>query len=669
MVGFAVFRAKGSSDTRVAQGVEHALEQLRRQHADVDIQLVSSSVAYTLASYDAAIMTLVEGAALTVLVVFLFLRSWRATLVAAIALPLSILPAFAVMAWFGYTLNSITLLALTLVIGILVDDAIVEIENIERHLDMGKRPYRAALDASDAIGFAVVAITATIVAVFLPVSFIGGFVGQYFAPFGVTVSAAVLASLLVARLVTRSWRRTCSRQAAGRPAPGSRPCHRPARALPAHAGLGAAASPQEPGAGRRLPGRVAGAGAAAAVGLHARQRSQPEPGRRVLSAGHATVPDGRQARRDGGAAAPAAKCAPSSPRRAARTRPARPTSPTQVLIRLVPADQRELSQKAFEHAVRPLLDAFPDTRYAFRGDSAARDVSIILAGADADALSRAAHALERDMRALPGLANVQVKEPLPRPELLIRPRADEAARAGVTTASIGTVARIATVGDTNANSARFNFADRQVPVRVLLPALEQGDLQALGNLRVSTDSGATVALRSVADIGYGSGPARIERSARLRRISVDADLSGTTLGTALEAIDALPALRELPAGVRRIEYGDAEYMREMFEKFSVAMTFGVLMVYAVLILLFRDFLQPLTILTSLPLAIGGAVGGLLLYGAAIDLPVVIGLLMLMGIVTKNSILMVEFVIEKRRHGMARHEALMQSGAERADPSS
>ena len=327
MVGFAVFRAKGSSDTRVAQGVEHALEQLRRQHADVDIQLVSSSVAYTLASYDAAIMTLVEGAALTVLVVFLFLRSWRATLVAAIALPLSILPAFAVMAWFGYTLNSITLLALTLVIGILVDDAIVEIENIERHLDMGKRPYRAALDASDAIGFAVVAITATIVAVFLPVSFIGGFVGQYFAPFGVTVSAAVLASLLVARLVTPLMAAYLLAPA-GRPAPGSRPCHRPARALPAHAGLGAAASPQEPGAGRRLPGRVAGAGAAAAVGLHARQRSQPEPGRRVLSAGHATVPDGRQARRDGGAAAPAAKCAPSSPRRAARTRPARPTSPT-----------------------------------------------------------------------------------------------------------------------------------------------------------------------------------------------------------------------------------------------------------------------------------------------------------------------------------------------------
>ena len=225
VVGFAVFRARGPA-TRVAQGVEHALEQLRRQHADVDIQLVSSSVAYAgqlrRGHHDAG-----EGAALTVLVVFLFLRSWRATLVAAIALPLSILPAFAVMAWFGYTLNSITLLALTLVIGILVDDAIVEIENIERHLDMGKRPYRAALDASDAIGFAVVAITATIVAVFLPVSFIGGFVGQYFAPFGVTVSAAVLASLLVARLVTRSWRRTCSRPSR-RPASARKPAMPPA---------------------------------------------------------------------------------------------------------------------------------------------------------------------------------------------------------------------------------------------------------------------------------------------------------------------------------------------------------------------------------------------------------------------------------------------------------
>ena len=329
VVGFAVFRAKGSSDTRVAQGVEHALEQLRRQHADVDIQLVSSSVAYTLASYDAAIMTLVEGAALTVLVVFLFLRSWRATLVAAIALPLSILPAFAVMAWFGYTLNSITLLALTLVIGILVDDAIVEIENIERHLDMGKRPYRAALDASDAIGFAVVAITATIVAVFLPVSFIGGFVGQYFAPFGVTVSAAVLASLLVARLVTPLM---AAYLLAPKPPAGQR---------------------QEAGHATGLLGRylrmldwalrhrrkslaLAAAFLAASLALAPLLPSGFMPVSDLsLSRVDVFFPPGTPlSQTDGKLDEMAArlrqrpKCAPSSPRRAARTRPARPTSPT-----------------------------------------------------------------------------------------------------------------------------------------------------------------------------------------------------------------------------------------------------------------------------------------------------------------------------------------------------
>ena len=253
-----------------------------------------------------------------------------------------------------------------------------------------------------------------------------------------------------------------------------------------------------------------------------------------------------------------------------------------------------------------------------------------------------------------------------RAELLIRPRADEAARAGVTAASIGTVARIATVGDTNANSARFNFADRQVPVRVLLPALEQGDLQALGNLRVSTDSGATVALRSVADIGYGSGPARIERSARLRRISVDADLSERRWAPRWKPSTPCPpcaSCRPACAGSSTATRSTCGKCSRVQRRHDLRRADGVCGADPAV----PGFPAALTILTSLPLAIGGAVGGLLLYGAAIDLPVVIGLLMLMGIVTKNSILMVEFVIEKRRHGLARHEALMQSGAERARP--
>ncbi|MFJ7142179.1 efflux RND transporter permease subunit [Pseudomonas protegens] len=669
VVGFAVFRAKGSSDTQVAAGVAAALQRLQAQNPDVEIHPISSSVDYTLASYDAAIMTLIEGALLTILVVFIFLRSWRATLVAAIALPLSILPTFAVMAVFGYSLNSITLLALTLVIGILVDDAIVEIENIERHLEQGKRPYQAAIDASDAIGFAVVAITATIVAVFLPVSFIGGFVGQYFTPFGITVSAAVLASLLVARLVTPLMAAYLLKPKA----PSRHGPHPPApRGLLArYLRLLEWALKH-----RRKSLGIAGLFLIGSFALVPLLPSGFMPVNDIsLSRIDVSLPPGSSlARTDKVLSGMAEQL---------RRRPevlsvfvtaggedssgATDVATARLLVRLVPADQRELSQKDFEQSLRPLLNGFADLRYAFRGESAARDISIILVGADGQALSQAAHALQREMRGIEGIANVQVNEPLLRPELLIQPRVDEAARAGVSPLAIGSVARIATVGEINASSARFNFHDRQVPIRVLLPAIEQGDLNALNNLGVSSDSGKVLPLSAVADIGYGSGPARIERFSRLRRVSVDADLAGLTLGAALEAIDQLPAMDPLPEGVRRVEYGDAEYMNEMFDKFGVAMGLGIMMVFAVLVLLFRDFLQPLTILVALPLSIGGAFGGLLLYGAAIDLPVVIGLLMLMGIVTKNSILMVEFTIENRRAGLPRHQALIQSGAERARP--
>ncbi|OXI92541.1 MULTISPECIES: efflux RND transporter permease subunit [Burkholderia] len=673
VVGFAVYRAKGSSDTIVASGVQAALERLRRQHPDIEIREVASMVDYTLASYDATMATLIEGAVLTVLVVFFFLRSWRATLVAAVALPLSMLPTFAVMLGFGYRLNSITLLALTLVIGILVDDAIVEIENIERHLDLGKRPFQAAIDAADAIGFAVVAITATIVAVFLPVSFIGGIVGRYFTPFGVTVSVAVLASLLVARLVTPLLAAYLMQP-------------KPAGAL-GHAS--AAGAP---------PGRVLGRYLALLDWALRHRRTCVFAGAAFFAVSLAIVPllpSGFLPTNDVSQSRIEVTLPPGTPlaktdavlqqiAAEARRRPevlaafttaggedasgTTDVSTGTVMLRLLPAGQRELGQKAFEQSLRPALDKLADIRYAFRADGAARDVSIILVGADPARLSAAASALQRDMRNVPGIANVQVNEPLARPEIQVRPRFDEAARAGVTTHAIGTVARIATVGDINANSARFNLRDRQVPVRVALPEAERGDLNTLRQLRVATDGGTSVPLQAVADVDFGSGPSRIERFDRLRRVSVDADLTnGMTLGTVLDAVDTLPSMRALPDGVRRAEYGDAEYMSEMFSRFGAAMTFGILMVLAVLTLLFRDFLQPLTILTALPLSVGGALGALLLYGAAIDLPVVIGMLMLMGIVTKNSILMVDFAIEKRREGMPRHQALLQSGAERARP--
>lgn len=672
VVGFAVYRAKGSSDTMVAQGVEATIAGLQRTHGDLKIQQFDSSVDYTRSSYKMSMMTLVEGAALTVVVVFFFLRNWRATLVASIALPLSILPTFAAMAWLGYTLNSITLLALTLVIGILVDDAIVEIENIERHLDMGKRPFRAAIDASDAIGFAVVAITATIVAVFLPVSFIGGYIGRYFTQFGITVSVAVLASLLVARLATPLL-------AAYLMKPKTR------------MGSGADGAHAQPGTlmvrylglldwslrHRRI---ALGIGAAFLIGSLLLVPLLPTGFLPVsdLSLTQLNVtltPGSPLAQTDEKLREVADQIGQRKEVNAVFTLAggqdaagANDVTKGMLLVRLKPPGERALDQKGFEQSLRQDLNRFDDMRFTFQGESDARDVSIILLSADPAKLSQTANELQRQMRGVTGIANVQVNEPLARPELLIQPRVHEAALAGISASSIGSIMRIATLGDIDANSARFNLSDRQIPIRVALDERSRNDLEILRNLQIPTDDGASIPLHAVAAVGFADGPARIERFDRLRRVSVDADLiSGVTLGDALANINTLPALQSLPEGVRRVEYGDAEYMNEMFDKFSVAMGLGILMVYAVLVLLFKDFLQPITILVALPLSIGGAIVGLLLYGAALDLPAVIGILMLMGIVTKNSILLVEFANEKRREGVSRNEALLRSGAERARP--
>ena len=663
VIGFNVFRAKGSSDTEVAKGVEAAVAGLQNQYPDIRIRNVHSTVDSTRENYDTAIDTLLEGAALTVLVVFLFLRNWRSTLVAALALPLSILPAFAVMYAFGYTLNSVTLLGLTLVIGILVDDAIVEIENIENHLAMGKRPFQAAIDAADAIGFAVVAITGTIVAVFLPVSFISGIVGRYFSQFGITVSAAVLSSLLTARLATPLLA---------------------AYLLQPHKGATSA---------ERAHGFFMRSYLKLLTLALTHRKTTLTAGVLVLAASFAMLlplPTGFMPKSDVGYSRITVSLPPGSTvaqtdrvlhtlsdgirrhpevaRVFATAGSGGDTAKGELLVRLRDHKERDVSLSAFEQKLRGTLAQTPDIRYAFQNENIQRDINIILTGNDPAQLSATARKLKNQMQGIAGAANVQVNEPLSRPGLQIRLLPDEAARAGVTPQAVGTLLRIATIGGLDSESARYNLSDRQISIRTVLPENARDDIQTLKNLRVPSSNGGTVPLHTVADIRYAAGSAAITRFDRERRISIEADLnSGHTVGEVLEQANALPAMQNLPAGIRTPEYGDAEYMGEMFEQFGMAMGFGVLMVLVVLILLFRDFLQPVTIITALPLSLGGALGGLLLYGAALDLSSVIGILMLMGIVTKNSILLVDFIIEKRRHGVARARAIYQSGAERARP--
>ncbi|CUX20594.1 MULTISPECIES: efflux RND transporter permease subunit [Rhizobium/Agrobacterium group] len=665
VVGFSVFRSKGSSDTAVENGVDATIDRLTDTYPVVEIDRVLSTVDYTRASYEVAMETLIEGAVLTVVVVFFFLRDWRATLIAAVAMPLSILPTFAAMLWLDFTLNSITLLALTLVIGILVDDAIVEVENIDRHLHMGKRSFQASIDAADQIGFAVLAITATIVAVFLPVSFIGGVIGQYFKQFGLTVSVAVLASMLVARLVTPLMAAYLLAPKAMKAAEHGAPKSRLGRAYVALLELALR---------HRL--KTCGIGVLVLVGSFLLVPLLPSgflpSDDRGLSRVQIELPPESTLRDTDDAVQSVMTALRQMPEvksifaSVGRTDDGPDVARASLLVNLAPSSERTLSQRQFELAAASLIARTPNIRFAFQNENAARDISIILVGDAPEKLAAAALAVETGMRDLTGIANVQTIEPLPRAELQIRPRFDEAARLGISTQSIAAVMRIATTGDTDANSAKFNIGDRQVPIRVMIDRGAQSNLDTLGMLRVSVANGS-VPLMSIADLSVSEGPGQLNRFDRQRRVTISADLAGIPLGVALERIHALPAMAALPAGVREVQYGDAEYIGEMFQSFSAAMLFGLLMVLAVLVVLFKDFLQPITILVALPLSVGGAIVGLMLYGGALDLPAIIGLLMLMGIVTKNSILLVEFAIEKRNSGLDRHRALVESGVERARP--
>jgi multidrug efflux pump subunit AcrB len=251
--------------------------------------------------------------------------------------------------------------------------------------------------------------------------------------------------------------------------------------------------------------------------------------------------------------------------------------------------------------------------------------------------------------------------------VLVRPHLDLASQLGVTVESISETIRIATLGDLDQNSAKFSLADRQVPIRVSLIEDSRRDLATLENLPVPTTGGGSVPLKAVADITFGEGPTRVRRYNQSRRLMIEADLNDATTGTAQTKIEALPTVAHLPRGVRKVDQGDAKYMNELFTNFILAMITGVLMVFAVLVLLFARVLQPITILSALPLSIGGAVVALALTGNSLSLSVMIGFLMLMGIVAKNSILLVDFAIEEMRAGKDRLTAILEAGHKRARP--
>jgi multidrug efflux pump subunit AcrB len=658
---FSVFKAKGTSDVNVLSAVEQELAKIRKENPAVTISQVYTTVDYTKATYHSAMSALLEGSILAVLVVFLFLRDVRATLISALAIPLSAIPAFAFMQWMDFTLNSISLLALSLVAGVLVDDAIVEIENIVRHMRMGKSGFQAALDAADEIGLAVVATSATIIAVFLPVSFMGGLTGQYFKQFGLTVAAAVFFSLLVARLITpvlAAYTLKSDKVAAHGDGPIMAWYQRVLRWCTRHrwktllAGVGffalsvlgliivpKAFIPESDGSFTQLnvelaPGARLEDTAAVSAAAYRIIARQPEVDSVVEIIGGDDFGEVRTANLD---------------------------------ITLVKPNRRKLSQRQWEDRVIKDLASIPDARIHFNRNGNGRDVNIYVTGDDPQLVEASARKLVDEMRQLPILRDAGIDGDMPRPEILIRPHLDLASQLGVTVASLSETIRIATLGELDQNSAKFSLAGRRVPIRVSLAEDSRRDLATLENLPVPTAAGGAVPLKAVADISFGQGPTRVRRYNQARRLSIMADLNGVELGTAMNKIKALPALKNLPPGVHQVDVGDAKYMAELFANFVIALVTGILMVFAVLVLLFARVLQPITILSSLLLSFGGAVVALMITGNALSLGAAIGLLMLMGIVGKNSILLVDFAIEEMRAGKDRLTAILEAGHKRARP--
>jgi len=667
VVAFAISRAKGASDTAVAAEIARKMEELKRAHPDVELKEIDTMVTYTLASYHSTMKTLIEGAILAIIVVLIFLRDWRATLIAAIALPLSIVPAFWAIDAAGFSLNLVSLLAITIVTGILVDDAIVEIENIVRHMRSGKSAWRAALEAADEIGLAVVAITFTIVAVFVPVSFMGGIAGQYFKQFGLVVAFAVIFSLLVARLITPLLAAYFMRSKGHVEKEGAileaytRLVRWSVRHHYAAVGLGLLIFAGSVGSFYFLPSSFLPADDTSRllVAVELPPGSRLEETKAVTDAVARRIgarADVKSVFVNGGRAMGGIAGAGGEVRKAT------------LIVNLAPRHERPLSQARIREELGDDMRHVPDIRFWFMQDNGRQQIQLVVSGRDGDAVNHVAAEMTGEAKRIALIANVVSSAELDRPELRVVPIGDVAAELGVSTEAISEAVRIATIGDVGANLAKFDVGDRQVPIRVQLAESARASRQTLESLKVATSSGATVPLAAVARFELAQGPTAIDRYDRTRRVLIGADLVGNApLGGAVERMLALPAAKKLPPGVELKQFGDAEIMGEVFASFAAAMGAGIMMVYAVLVLLFGSFLQPVTILFSLPLSIGGAIVALALAGQPLSLPVVIGILMLMGIVTKNAIMLVDFAIEEMRRGTERTEAIVDAGRKRARP--
>ncbi|KYC43978.1 ABC transporter permease [Scytonema hofmannii PCC 7110] len=667
VVAFQVLRSTGSVMVTVEEGVKAAVEKLQKTlPSDVKLELIFTRASFVRESYQSTIDELIQASILAILVILVFIRDWRATLITAVALPLSIIPTFAVQYALGYTLNNMTLLALALAVGNLVDDAVVEIENMERHMSMGKSAKQAAFDSSDEVGLAVIASAATIIAVFLPVAFMGGVPGQFFQPFGVTVAVSTIFSTLVARMITPMMGaylmkdKHPNKQGKNQKFSSSRPRFQPYKSLLRFA----------------LRHRLTTMGIAIAFFIASLMlvplipKGLVDGGDIGISIISAELPPGSSLEDTKLLATQITNLVKENPN-VLSVLSTEDINTATLTLQLKPKEEgRKLSQIEFEKSVRPLLEKVPGARIGFQSAGSVggrKDLTLLLRSENPEALTQTADAIEKQMRGIPGLVEVSSSASLVKPEILVVPDPQRAADLGVSVQSIARTASLATIGDNDASLAKYNLPDRQIPIRIQIDPKAREDITTLKNLQVPTSNGSVVPLIAVADIRFGSGPASINRFDRTRQVSLEANLEGISLGDGLTAVNQLPALQKLPPGVMLQNSGDAKIMSDIFSRFGGALGLALMCIYAILVLLYNNFLHPITIMAALPFCLGGALVGLMLAQKALGIYALIGIVLLMGIVTKNSILLVDYTIINMEEGKTQRQALIEAGLSRLRP--
>jgi multidrug efflux pump subunit AcrB len=684
VVTFGMSRARGASDVTVFDGAVAEMAKIEKENPGIKFLEMFNGVEYTKGQYKSSMASMIEGALLAIVVVFLFLRDWRATIISSIAIPLSAIPTFWFLDLMGFTLNTMSLLALGLVAGVLVDDAIVEIENIVRHMRMGKSAYQASIDAADEIGLAVVATTFSIVAVFLPVGAMAGVGGQFFRNFGLTVVVSVLMSLAIARMITPMIAAYFLKSHGAAEHGGGPWMDRYMKIL--RWTLDKSEAQRYRAAGKGLGRRfislfrdhrvwVMGMGLFAfltTIGLAMSLNSQFFPdGNYGFSRIRIEMVPGTTLERTRKVAEEVTAIVERQPEVATALVGVREGGGN---LFISMKDVRDRTDQEFEEDLGPQLQKIADARISFMangpggGAGSGRDLTVMLSGSDPQLLQKTAATLAEQMRGLKELRAPRIAADMQRPELIIKPRNDVAAQLGITTVSLSQTIRIATLGDIDQNAAKFSLSDRQVPIRVMLGKESRQNIENIRNLPVATASGGSVPLSRVADISFGAGPTAIQRQNQKFRVFVGADFApGIVSSSADKVINELPVIKNLPIGVSRAPVGSDEFQQELVQEFAIALVSGILLVFAVLVLLYKRFVPPLVNMGSLLLAPLGGFIALVIAGQPISMPVFIGVLMLFGIVAKNSILLIDFAIEEMAQGTDKFQAIMEAGHKRAQP--